>query len=264
MADRDLRWHSILRVASPIALLAAWEAGGRLGLLDARFFPPPTGIVAALWQLGKSGELVPHLQATLWRLLAGFLVGAVPGVALGLAMGLFGWLRAVVDPIIAALYPVPKSAVLPLMLLLFGLGDGSKIAMAAIGAFFIAAVNSAEGVLAVNRIYFDVAMAFGAGRLDVVRTVALPGALPLVMAGLRLGIGMAVVLEVLAEVLGSRTGVGYVLWYSWQTFSVPRLYAMLLVTAIIGYLSLVAVDMARKRLVPWETPVDLAQNPPRG
>lgn len=257
MLARRAGWEPLMQAGSPLALLALWEVAARSGLIEARFFPAPTSIAKALWQLTETGEIWPHLQATLWRLLIGFTLGAVPAVILGLAMGLSRWLRAVVDPIIAATYPIPKSAILPLMLLIFGLGDGSKIAMAAIGAFFIVVVNAAEGVLTVNRIYFDVARTFGASRMDVIRTIALPGALPLVMAGLRLGIGMAVVLEVLAEVLGSQTGVGYVLWYSWQTFSVPTMYAMLMVTAVLGYLSVFVVDVARTKLVPWQVPDDL-------
>ncbi|MDR7563131.1 MAG: ABC transporter permease [Armatimonadota bacterium] len=243
---------SVARSAFPLVWLGAWEMAARLGWMDARFFPPPSLIFETLVRGLGSGELVPHLGATLARLGVGFVIGAVPAALLGILMGLSPWVRAALDPVVAALYPIPKSALLPLLLLIFGLGEGSKLTMSAIGVFFVMVVNAMEGVLVTGRVYFDVARSFSATRWQLIRTVALPGALPLIMAGARLGIGLSLILVVLAEMLGARNGLGYVLWSSWQTFSVPTLYAVLMITALLGYLSVLAVDALRKILVPWQ------------
>jgi len=240
------------QILSPIALLLLWEVAARAGWVDQRFFPAPSAIVRAFWEAVTTGVLLHHLKITLWRVILGTLIGGVPAVLIGLAMGLWRWLRLTLDPIIAATYPLPKSALFPLLLLIFGLGEGSKVSMVAIGVFYLAVTNAMEGVLAISPVYFDVAKTFGAKRWDVIRTVALPGAMPLVLAGLRLGVGTGLILGVLAEMLGARDGLGYLLWSAWQTFSVSSLWATLFVTAILGFVSVQLVDFLRKVLVPWQ------------
>ncbi len=257
---RRARWRpragakteAVVQELSPVGLLVLWEVAARVGWVDQRFFPAPTAIVQAFWEAVTTGVLLHHLKITLGRVLLGTLIGGVPAVLLGLAMGLWRWLRVTLDPIIAATYPLPKSALFPLLLLIFGLGEGSKVSMVAIGVFYLAVTNAMEGVLAINPVYFDVAKTFGARRWDVIRTVALPGAMPLVLAGLRLGVGTGLILGVLAEMLGARDGLGYLLWSAWQTFSVSSLWATLFVTAVLGFVSVQVVDFLRRTLVPWQ------------
>ncbi len=241
-----------VQLLSPIALLLLWEVAAQAGWVDQRFFPAPSAIVQAFWEAVTTGVLLHHLKVTLWRVILGTLIGGIPAVLIGLAMGLWRWLRLTLDPIIAATYPLPKSALFPLLLLIFGLGEGSKVSMVAIGVFYLAVTNAMEGVLTISPIYFDVAKTFGAKRWDVIRTVALPGAMPLVLAGLRLGVGTGLILGVLAEMLGARDGLGYLLWSAWQTFSVSSLWATLFVTAVLGFVSVQLVDVLRKLLVPWQ------------
>ncbi|MCS7246238.1 MAG: ABC transporter permease [Thermomicrobium sp.] len=259
-ASQRVRWlpragaktEAAVQVLSPVALLLLWEVAARAGWVDQRFFPAPSAIVRAFWDAVTTGVLLHHLKVTLWRVLLGTVIGGVPAVLLGLAMGLSRWLRLTLDPIIAATYPLPKSALFPLLLLIFGLGEGSKVSMVAIGVFYLAVTNAMEGVLVISPVYFDVAKTFGARRWDVIWTVALPGAMPLVLAGLRLGVGTGLILGVLAEMLGARDGLGYLLWSAWQTFSVSSLWATLFVTAILGFVSVQLVDFLRRVLVPWQ------------
>lgn len=259
-AAKRLRWlpragaktEALVQILSPVALLLLWEIAARSGWVDQRFFPAPTTIVRAFWEAVTTGVLLHHLRITLWRVFLGTLIGGIPAVLIGLAMGLWRWLRLTLDPIIAATYPLPKSALFPLLLLIFGLGEGSKVSMVAIGVFYLAVTNAMEGVLAISPVYFDVAKSFGARRWDVIRTVALPGAMPLVLAGLRLGLGTGLILGVLAEMLGARDGLGYLLWSAWQTFSVSSLWATLFVTAVLGFVSVQIVDLLRRVLVPWQ------------
>lgn len=122
----------VLSVASPLAALPIWEVVAAAGLVDTRFIPPPTAVMRALWALLLSGELTHHVLTSLLRILLGFLSGAIPGIALGLWMGLSPTARAVIDPFIAATFPIPKIAILPLLMIFFGLGEFSKVLIIAI------------------------------------------------------------------------------------------------------------------------------------
>ena len=186
----------LINLASPLALLLLWELCSRVGLIDARFFPPPSKILQQFAALSQSGELWTNTWASLTRLFWGALIGGVPALVLGIVMGLYRPLRAIMEPIVAATYPVPKSAILPLILLIFGLGEASKIAMVAIGVFYPMLMNAMAGVMQINRIYLEVGRNFGAGRWQTFRTIALPGALPLIMTGSKLGLGMGLILIV--------------------------------------------------------------------
>ena len=152
----------IISILSPILLLILWEILGRVGLLDQRFFPVPTAIVSTLVRLLASGELVNHTTITLIRVAVGFAGGALPALALGIAMGLSRYVRASLKPMVGALYPIPKTAIFPLLLVIFGLGEPSKYTFVAIGVFFIVLLNTLAGVLNIDKVYFDVGKNFGA------------------------------------------------------------------------------------------------------
>jgi len=241
----------IMTLVSPLALLVVWELAGRAGLLDQRYFPTPSTIFSALHALAVSGELWSHTKASLLRLALGFLVGGIPALAIGIFMGLSRPIRLVVDPLIAATYPVPKSAILPLLLLIFGLGEGSKIAMVAIGVFYPVAINTTAGVLTINKVYFEVGTHFEATKWQVFRTIAFPGALPLIMTGIKLGAGLGLVLIALAEMVGAKQGLGYMIWNSWELLAVDTMYAGVLTIAVIGFVLTVFFNEVERLLVPW-------------
>jgi len=241
----------ILAIMSPLALLALWEITAQVGLLDTRFFPAPTRIASQFVELVQSGELLANTWVSLQRLFFGFLLGGIPALILGLIMGLYRPIRAAIDPLIAATYPIPKSAVLPLILLIFGLGEMSKIVMVAIGVFFPVAINTIAGVLEIDRIYHDVSKNFGASRWQVFRTVALPGAMPLIMTGVKLGIGMGLILIAIAEMVGAKSGLGYMIWNAWQIFSVETMYVGILVISVLGVLFTVIMNELEQVIIPW-------------
>ena len=243
----------ILAVMSPLALLALWEITAQVGLLDTRFFPAPTRIASQFVELVQSGELLANTWVSLQRLFFGFLLGGIPALVLGLIMGLYRPIRAAIDPLIAATYPIPKSAVLPLILLIFGLGEMSKIVMVAIGVFFPVAINTIAGVLEIDRIYHDVSKNFGASRWQVFRTVALPGAMPLIMTGVRLGIGLGLILIAIAEMVGAKSGLGYMIWNAWQIFSVETMYVGILVISVLGVLFTVVMNELEQVIIPWRS-----------
>ncbi len=243
----------LLNVISPLALLTLWELCARFGVIDTRFFPAPSSVLATMYDMLRSGELVTHTAVSLERLAYGTVLGAVPALVLGIAMGLNRPIRALFDPLIAATYPIPKSAILPLALLIFGLGEGSKIFMVAIGVFFPMVINTTTGVLQINKIYLDVGQNFKASRWNTFWTIALPGALPVIMTGLKLGIGIGLILIAVAEMVGAKSGLGYLIWSAWSTFAVEQMYVGLFAIAIIGFLITLALNEIERIIIPWKT-----------
>ena len=252
LAMSPARRDRLISVASPLLLLAVWEVCVRAAWVDARFFPAPSTILTTLLHLLESGELWTHTWASLQRLFWGFLVGGVPALFLGIAMGLSRPLRAAIDPLIAATYPVPKSAILPLILLIFGLGEASKIAMVAIGMFYPICINAVTGVLEINKIYLDVAKNFRASRWQTFRSVALPGAMPFIMSGVKLGVGMGLILIAIAEMIGAKSGLGFMIWNAWEILSVETMYVGLMVIAVIGYAFSLALNELERWIIPWK------------
>lgn len=241
----------IINVISPIALLVLWEIASRTGVLDARFFPAPSQIFDTLVTLIKNGSLWSNTWASLQRLFWGTLLGGIPALLLGIAMGLYRPLRAIVDPLVSATYPVPKSAIMPLILLIFGLGEASKIVMVAIGVFYPVLINAVAGVREINKVYLDVGHNFGAGRWQVFKTIALPGALPLIMSGVKLGVGMGLILIAIAEMIGAKSGLGYMIWNAWEVLSVETMYVGLLTIALLGFLFTIILNEVEHVMIPW-------------
>jgi NitT/TauT family transport system permease protein len=242
----------LLGFASPLILLLIWELCAYFGWIDVRFFPAPSKIFTQLMVLAENGQLWRHFAASMQRLFWGFLFGGVPALILGVSMGLSRSLRMLVEPLISATYPVPKSAILPLVLLIFGLGEASKIFMVGIGIFYPIVINSMAGVLEINKIHFDVSRNFGAGRWQVFKTVALPGAMPLILTGVRLGIGLGLVLISLAEIVGAKSGLGFMMWNAWEILSVETMYVGLLVIAMLGIAFSLAITELERYIVPWK------------
>ena len=241
----------IFRVLSPIALLLLWELIVDIHLLDARFFPPPSAIAGDFWRFASSGELWSNTMVTLVRVIVGFAIGAIPGTALGLLIGVNRWAGAVLDPVIALLYPIPKIAILPLVLLIFGIGENSKYALVAIGVFFLMTINTAAGVRQIEPIYFDVARSLRVRRLSFYLQVLLPGALVNVFAGIKLSIGIAIVLAIAAEFSAAKSGLGFTIWNAWQTLAVERMYVALVMVSLLGYVLTLVADRLESALLPW-------------
>ncbi len=248
---RPREWDRWLAVLSPVGLLLVWELLSRTGVLDGRFVPPPSRIAQTVVSLTRTGELPYHVGVSVERILAGFVLGAVPAVALGLAMGLNLSVRAAVMPLVAALYPIPKIAVYPLIIFYVGIGDASKISIVALSIFFLVLLNTMAGVLGLDRAYANIARAYGARPIDVFTTIAWPGALPSIFVGLKLGMGFALIVIVGAELLGSDAGIGFLIWRAYQIFAIDAMFAGLLVTALLGWLATAGLDWLERRALPW-------------
>jgi len=243
----------IVSVLSPLLLLVLWEILARAGVVDIRVFSTPSRIVGTFWPAVVTGELLYHTWVSVQRIILGFLAGAVPGVVLGLSMGLFPLVRAALEPMVAVTFPIPKLAIMPLILLVFGLGETSKVFTIAVGVFYLVLINTMAGVLNIDKIYLDVARNFGARPRDFYLTVALPGALPMIFAGFKLGMGTALLLIVAAELSAARAGVGYWIWRAYDMFDIERMFSALIMMSILGYLFSYGLDVLERRVIPWKT-----------
>jgi len=238
--------------ASPVLFLALWQLASTQEWIDRRFFPPPTDIFSAIRELAENGQLWDDVTKSLTRIGIGFVMGAIPGILIGLAIGLMPMFRAFVQPIVDATFPLPKLALVPLFILVFGIGEMSKYMIVASAVFYLVLINTADGVRHIDSIYFDVAKNSEASRWLMFRKVALPGALPDMMTGLRLALGIALLVIVGAEFINAREGVGYLIWSSWQTFRIDYMYAGLFLAAAIGIVFAVSLRALEKFVIPWK------------
>ena len=242
----------------PLGLVLIWELASDVGLVPSAWFPAPSQVLAALAMLAR-GELWEHAWATLLRLLLAFVLAAVPGVLLGLAMGLSPFWRALLEPYVLVFYPMPKIALLPLAMILMGVNERTFVAVAALTAFLQILVNTMGGVAGLDRTLLQAAENYGARGWRLFFIVVLPGTLPHVFTGLRLGLGLALVLTVIIEFTAARVGLGSLVLRYWQTLQVQPMFAVLLVIGIIGLVVTRGLEWAGTRLMPWYEDVSVAR-----
>jgi ABC-type nitrate/sulfonate/bicarbonate transport system permease component len=247
----ERRRKRILSIASPLVFLLVWEAVVRLGLLDARFVPPPSAVVVRFFDLVQSGELWKDVSITLFRVAGGYTLGVIPGIAVGLLMAMFKPLRYVLDPLVAAIFPIPKIALMPLLLLAFGIGEMSKIVLVAIATFFPVLISTYAGAANIEKIYLDAAKNFGADSSMMFREVIFFGALPQIFAGLRLALGTSFLVIVAAEFVSADTGIGQLIWSSWQVLQVDRMFVGIVLIGVLGVISTAILQEIEVRLLPW-------------
>ncbi|MFZ3475814.1 ABC transporter permease [Streptomyces sp. 4.24] len=248
---RRARTAVLLGTAVPVGLLAAWECAARLAFIDPLLFPAPSRTGACAAALVASGELGGHAGATATRLFSGYALGAVAGIAAGFAMGVSRYVRAALTPLFTALYCVPKVAVLPLLLLVFGLSETPKVLAVAITVFFVLQINTLAGVSQIDPRMVETARSYGARGPRLLRAVLLPGAAPVIMTGLRTAAGLGVVVVVAVEFVASESGLGYLIWNSWTLFQPERMYAGILAVALLGTAFSLLLLAAERLVMPW-------------
>lgn len=221
-------------VASLIAFAAIWELVVRSGMVSTRFLSPPTEALAAGASLIESGRLWPHLATSLQEFLWGFGLAIVIGVALGFGMAQSALLNRAIGPTVWAIYSVPREAFIPVFLVWFGIGMGSKVAVVFLGALFPLIANTYLGVNGTDPIALRAARAFCANGTEVLRKVILPSSVPYLIDGLRLGAGRGLVGVVVAEMYVSREGIGYLLMQAGQNFRTAQLIFEVLLVAVFG------------------------------
>ena len=223
-----------VQLATFLAIWAGWETLSRSGLLYDGVVPSSLAVFAAIGQHLIDPVFWDHMGRTAYEVTVGFAIGTGVGVALGLLLGLRRFLAAVTEPFINTLAATPKIVFLPIMMVMFGVGAGSKIAMAAISAFFPVAVSVYRGTLLVNPVLLRVARSFNASQWRIVRSIYLPSLVPPLLTGLRLGLGVAIVGTLLAEIKLANKGLGYVVIQHYNFYRTADMYAVLIIIFIIA------------------------------
>lgn len=245
------RDHPLARVVAVAAILVVWEGFARLGWVPVLFLPSPVGVLREGWEMALSGEIAMHLVASLKRLVLGFVIGGGLGVVVGVTVGFFSLAEAVGTPVIAATFPIPKIALLPLLILWLGIGEASKIAVIALGVFFPMAINTSTGVRQADPLLVRAAVAFGARRWSVIRKVILPSALPMIFAGLKLGAGTALLLLVAAEMIAVESGIGFLVLHAGNLMQTTKLMVGIVLLSLLGVASHWGLNRLERAAVPW-------------
>src|SRR6185312_15776316 len=236
-----------------VAFLLAWEALVRVRGIAPIYLPAPSAVAVYLWRMIADGSLAVNLGITLGRVLGGFAIAAVAGVGLGVLMGMSRLVARIADPWIAALYPLPKIALIPLLLTWLGTGEAYKIVISAVTAFFPIVISAYAGIREVDRGLMKAAEDLGASRRQVQLKVVLPAAVPSIFAGLHLGMGVTIILVIAAEMIGgsSTSGMGYLLMQAGQVMETEKVFADLVVLAVVGALIVKLQRWIDRKVAPW-------------
>ncbi len=247
-SPKTSRYAGLLALAVVIVL---WQAAGSLSLVNPIFLPSPLAIARAIVQLASSGALWQHLAYSMMRIGTGWLLGTVAGIIVGFAIGLSTLARSVGITFISALFPIPKIALLPLLILWLGIGEEPKIATIALGVFFSTAISVYSGVDAVPRNLIRMAQSFNVPFLTIVRRVVWPGALPSILAGFRITASIALLLVVSAEMIGAEYGIGAFVLQAGNLMQTDQLLAGVVILSLFGLLVGWLISRLEKRLLHW-------------
>ena len=247
---RGNRWAGVLVF---VAVIAFVEIGIRQGWIGRLTLPLPSEVLEVFARLWTTGLLWEHLLPSLTRFAVGGALGALAGIGVGTLIGLFGLVRAGLVPVVAALFPVPKIALLPLFVIWFGIGEGSKYALIAFGTFTPMVVATYGAVDNVDRTLIRMGQSFGLSWWSIVRKIVLPGAMPGILSGLRIGLAIAIILLVAAEMLGATYGIGAYILEAGSLYDLERLFAGVVILSVLGVTTSWAIGLLERRLLRWRS-----------
>lgn len=239
-------------LALPIVIAVAWEALSAAGWVNSRLMPPPSVVGRTLWQLAASGELLSHASATLWRVGAGFGLGAAAGTVLGALTGALPVARGLLDPTLQALRAIPSIAWVPLFILWFGIFEASKVALIAVGVFFPVYLGVAAAIQNIDRKIIEVGRVFRLKGFAMVRRVLLPAILPDWFTALRSGLGLGFMFVVAAEIMGASEGLGYLLVDGQQLGRPDTIIAAIISFAVLGKLADTLLIALTRPFLRWQ------------
>jgi NitT/TauT family transport system permease protein len=249
----------VRRVIGPLVVLVLWYLASTHAWLDPRFVPSPVTVLQSMqeWMFGQSGS-TPYsgtwLQHTLnssYRVFGGFIIAAIVGVTLGCLIGWFRLVSDLIDPIIQMMRPIPITSWVPFAVIFFGIRDASAFFLIALGAFFPIVVNTAAGVAGTPKLLIRAARMLGIRRYMILPRVVIPAAMPFIFTGLRLGIGLAWVLVIVAEMLAVKSGLGFVMWDSYYFLRMDIIIGAMLSVGALGFLSDLAIRLIGRWVLRW-------------
>lgn len=247
-APRPIRY---LAPVAFLAVLALWWAATRFGWVSPIALPRPDEVLTAFIDMVRSGEVWKHLSASLQRLIIGWSMGASFGLLVGFAIGLSSLARSTALPLVSALFPIPKIALLPLFILWFGIGEASKYATIAFGVFSPMVIAAFGGVDGVDRNLIRMAQSFGVPTSDIIRKIVLPGAMPALLSGVRISASIGIILLTAAEMIGAEHGVGALVLAAGNLMQTDRLIAGVLLLSALGLTVAFLIGLAEKTLLKW-------------
>ena len=234
-----------------LAILVFWEVGVRLALIDGNLFPPPSKIFQALIDLAKLGLLWKDILASVWRVVIGFLIATLCAISLATLLARWGGLAKYVMPIIEIVRPISVIAWIPIAILWFGLGDKPAWFIIFLGSFFPIFTNTYLGIRSVEPIHVQAAQCLGAGRMLFLRKVLLPSALPYILAGMRVGLGVGWMCVIAAELIAATSGLGYMIQTARVLIETEKVLAGMITIGIIGLGMNHLMLLLERKLTPW-------------
>ncbi len=247
-APKPRRW---IGLGVFVALIVLAELGTRTGWISALTLPRPSDVLATFVELYQSGLFWAHLTPSLTRLLVGAIIGVSVGISVGVLIGLFSYIRSGLVPLVAAIFPIPKIALLPLFVIWFGIDEGSKYALIAFGTFTPTVVATYGAVDNVDRTLIRMGQSFGLSWRSIVLKIVLPGALPGILSGLRISLAIAIILLVAAEMLGAEYGIGAYILEAGSLYDLERLFVGVAILSILGVIVSAVVGMVERRVLDW-------------
>lgn len=247
-ARHERLWLGGLAVGGVLGL---WEVVSRAGVVEPIFLSSPTRIAVVGWAMLASGELLVHLRVSGLEFLLGYGLAVATGLPIGLAAGWYPRLGFTLDPFLSALYATPRVALLPLIILWVGIGIWSTVAVVSLGAFFPICLTTMAGVRTVDHLHVRLAQSFQAGAAQIFRTIVLPSCVPFMLAGLRLGVGRALVGVVVGELFGASAGIGFLITVAGSTFQTDKVFVGIAILAGFGVLCNELLSRAERRVERW-------------
>ncbi|WP_194723461.1 aliphatic sulfonate ABC transporter permease SsuC [Noviherbaspirillum malthae] len=255
-AQRKPAWHRIaLGKLSPwivpVVLVAVWQISAQLGWLSSRILPEPFAVLKSAWTLTASGELWLHVKTSAWRALSAFAVGGGLGLLLGLLTGTFKQAETLLDTTIQMIRNIPALALIPLVILWFGIDETAKLFLVSIGVFFPVYLNTFHGIRSVDKGLIEMARSYGLSGWALYRDVILPGALPSILVGVRFSLGLVWVLLIVSETISAQSGIGYMTMNAREFLQTDVVLVGILLYALLGKLADVLARMVESYALRW-------------
>ena len=236
---------------SILAGLIIWEILTRLFLEDELLIPPPSSVARSFWTLAANGQLNKHFTVTLIEFAYGFSTACIVGIILGYFMGMYKWFDEVMDPWIATLYSIPVIAIVPIIIIWFGIGMLSKVIVVFKITVVAIILNTAAGIKSLDPVWLELAKSLRLSKWETTYKIRFPGALSYVITGMRLGVGRALLAVVVAELMAANAGLGYLLRDASETWDSPKLFVTVISLAALGLVSFSLIRRLEKKMAPW-------------
>lgn len=241
----------LLGFSTIAVLLLALEASVRAGTVNAAIVPPPTVVLQRLVSIIGDGAFLQPLGKTLYLLFVSYAIGCTLAIGVGLMMGRYRFLEGLLEPIVEFLRPLPKPALLPALMLFLGVGDAMKMTVISLGVFFPVLINTVQGVRGTDPVLLDVGRTFGHKPSASLYKIILPSALPLILAGMRVSLGLGLVLVIVAEMMAGTGGIGFLVIDMQRSFRSADMYAWIAILAVLGYALNALFVRLERRLIHW-------------